>query len=184
MFNGSYTRSASKKILDAVVHIAGILQRRLRCRACGFGWVRRSEEIIARAHYQACVIASAVAELAIGTSTTAVATAHGCDRRTLRRFVERVAAAGDPAEIARELTALVDGPVLPKTPLKERAVPLKCAAQLKQALVLLELIEALGSVQGKEPPALGWFLAESAAARVINGDAQRTTRCRDPPSAP
>lgn len=130
------------------------------------------------------MIASAVAELAAGASTTAVAAGHGCDRRTVRRFVERVASAGEPAEVARELTAAVDEPVLPKSSVAERSAPLsaRCAAQLKQAIVLLELVEALGSVRGREPPALGWFLAERVPAVVINDDAQRQRRCRDPPS--
>lgn len=173
-------------MLGAVTYIGGVPQRRHRCADCGRGWLRRPPDVLERVHFQACVIASAVAELAAGTTTTAVAATHGCDRRTVRRFVERVATAGDPGEVARELTAFVDEPVLPQTPIAERGTPLsaKCAEQLKQALVLLELVEALGSVQGKEPPALGWFLAERATARVINGDAQRPTRCRDPPSAP
>lgn len=135
-------------------------------------------------HYQACVIASAVAELASGASTTSVAGAHGCDRRTVRRFVERVAMAGDPAELARELTDIVDEPVLPAAPIAERRASLsaKCAAQLKQALELLVLVEALGNVRGYEPPALGWFLAARSPAVAVRGDAQRATRCRDPPS--
>lgn len=184
IFDGTHTRSVSKMVLGAVVHIVGIVQRRLRCRSCRQRWTRRPPEILARVHYQACIVSSAVVELAAGATTTAVASAHECDRSTVRRFVDRVANAGDPAEIARELMDLVDEPVLPATPVVEREASLapKTAQHLIRAMSLLVLLEALASVRGQEPPALGAFLRERAARVVIPHDAQRQPRSRDPPS--
>jgi hypothetical protein len=181
-FNGTNTRSLSKLVLGVVVYIGGVMQRRLRCRPCQQRWLRRPAEVLPRAHYQACVISSAVAELAAGAATTAVASTHECDRRTVRRFVDRVASAGDPADVARELTAAVDAPVLPAVPVVERRAPLglNTVRQLARAMSLLVLLDALGSVRGQEPPALGAFLRERAA--VVPGDAQRKPRARDPPS--
>jgi len=183
-FNGTRTRTVSKMVLGAVVHIAGVIQRRLRCHRCRQRWTRPPPETTARIHFQACVITSAIAHLASGASTAAVAARHDCDRRSVRRFVDRVASAGDPAEIARELTAALDEPVLPVPPIAERAAPLsvKTARNLMRAISLIVLLEALGGVRGTEPPALGAFLRERAAPAVVPGDAQREPRCRDPPS--
>ena len=160
VFNGFSIRSASMIVDDDVRYIPEILQRRLLCKRCNTRVLLRPPELLPRVHYQACVLTSAVVELAQGATTVDVAEHHGCDRRSVRRFVARIAATGEPHVVASEVAAVVDEPVIPKIELAERAFPLAPATMrdLRCAHALLVLVEALGSARGEEPRVLRPFM--------------------------
>jgi len=183
-FNGTSRRSVSKLVLDEVVFIPELPERRLRCSGCGARFLRRAPEVLPRVHFQACVHASVIVDLAQGASTAQAAQAHRCGRRTVRRLVERAAALGDAHEIARELLDAVDEPVVPAARVVERAAPLAThtARNLAAALALLVVVEALGSARGEEPPAFGPFMRARMTSSCPAMPSEKP-RCRDPPSS-
>lgn len=156
--DGTRIRAASLQIEGTVTYVPEIPERRLRCAACRKRWFVAPDGVHARAHYQPCVVAHAIAALGTepGASATAVAAAHGCDRRTLGRWVERVAELAEPADIAAAIVEDADAPVLPAVP-TELARPVaspRTGARRLRALQLLVLLDALASLRALEPPAL------------------------------
>ncbi len=148
---------------------ADVLERKLRCRDCGTRWTHAPEGISSRAHYQPCVVASALERLAQEHETTAaeIAAAHGCHRRTLGRWIDRVAAIAEPAQLAAAIVAEADAPVLPDLPTEvRRPGGAHAHTLLLRALVVLALLEALASLRGLEPPALAHAAALATVMRV------------------
>lgn len=110
--NGVRQRKASIRHGYQTVYVHSIPVRRLRCGDCVRRWSRPPERVPTRAQYQPCVVAPAVAAavLEVGSTDTQVAKAYGCHRRTLLRWVARVAQVGDPGQLARRLLAESDTP--------------------------------------------------------------------------
>ena len=120
-FNGVRLRKASVRHGDETVFLAGIPVRRLCCGDCVWRWSLAPEGIVSPAHYQPCVVAPAVAAdvLEEGVSEGQVARACGCARRTVGRWVRRVAKLAEPGALARHLAQLVHD-LLARTALHQR----------------------------------------------------------------
>jgi hypothetical protein len=80
---------------------------------------------------------------------------YGCHRRTLWRWVARVAGLCEPAQLARELAAQAQSPELPQLPGPGRARRRAGLQALGQrAVFVLGLLEALASLAELAPPGL------------------------------
>jgi transposase-like protein len=155
--NGIRHRKANIRQGYQTVYIHSIPVRRLRCGDCVRRWSRPPERVPTRSQYQPCVVAPAVTAtvLEVGSSDTEVAKTYGCHRRTLLRWVARVAQVGDPGQLARRLLAESDSPQLPAPPPQHRSRRSAGLVALGQrAVEVLALLEALGSLFGLEPPGL------------------------------
>jgi hypothetical protein len=90
-WNGHRERSASVMADDGVVHLSGILCKRVKCASppCRKSWTLRPPGLMARHHYQRCVVASAMRQWLSEPhpTLTAVAKAHQCCRRTVGRWL-------------------------------------------------------------------------------------------------
>jgi transposase-like protein len=181
--DGVRRRKASLQLDDGVAFVPDVPERRLRCGACPQRWFHPPEGITSRAHYQPCVVAHALGAMSAepAASTAEIAAAHGCHRRTLGRWIERVAAIAEPALLASAVVHEADAPVLPVIPTEvvRPTAPPRTLARLLRALQVLALLEALASLRGLEPPALA-----HAAALVprIPASAQCPRIRGDPPS--
>lgn len=156
-YNGIRWRSASLRDGDQTVFVTDIPVRRLRCGDCSFRWSRAPEGVPTRAHYQPCVVSHAVltAGLSPQQSDVAVAQTHRCHRRTLRRWIERLACAAQPAELLRAILRESDASVIPSAPPPVRPRrSAAVAARLQRALWVLGLLEILTSLLGLPPPGL------------------------------
>lgn len=156
--NGTRLRKASLLGETGVEFFPVVPVRRLRCRDCRARWAGTPERVPSRAHYQPCVVARAIATLERepDETTSEIARAHGCHRRTLGRWIERVADLAEPPLLGAAVAAEACAPVLPEVPTEIRRVTgsAQMRAQLLRALVVLALLEALASLRGLEPPAL------------------------------
>lgn len=163
--NGIRRRKATVLDGDRVLYVSDVPVRRLRCGCCGARWSRAPERIESRGHYQACVVARAVTQVVVGGGPSAVAREHACDRRTLGRWIARVATA-DPARLSRVLVQAADQPVLPTLPTPRTSRSARLTALGTRALAALALLEALASLHGLPPPGLahaGRFMPAGAA---------------------
>jgi hypothetical protein len=102
-WNGHRERTASVMADDGVVHLTGILCKRVKCAnpPCRKSWTLRPPGLMARCHYQICVVASAMRQWLFEphSTLTAVARAHQCCRRTVGRWlrwIRGIAAAAVP----------------------------------------------------------------------------------------
>lgn len=156
--DGRGDRKASLLFGRRVDFVGDVARRRLRCRDCRGRWIHRPDRVTSRAHYQPCVVAHAIAatKQTPAASMTAIARAYGCHRRTLGRWIARVAKLAEPAALAAALIAEVETPVLPAIPteVERPRVSARTVAQTLRALTILALLEALASFRGLEPPAL------------------------------
>lgn len=156
-YNGIRWRSASLRDGDQTVFVTDIPVRRLQCGECSVRWSRAPEGVPTRAHYQPCVVSHAVltAGLSPQQPDVAIAKTHRCHRRTLLRFIERLACAAPPAELLRRILQESDAAVIPSAPppsppRRSAAV----AARLQRALWVLGLLDILTSLLGLPPPGL------------------------------
>jgi transposase-like protein len=181
--DGHRARKASLRVIEQVEFVPEIPLRRLRCRDCKAHWFHPPEGITSRAHYQPCVVAHALAAMSAepAASTAEIAAAHGCHRRTLGRWIERVAAIAEPAVLASAVVHEADAPVLPAIPTEvaRPTAPPPTLARLRRALQVLALLEALASLRGLEPPALAHA---GALVPRIPASAQCPRIRGDPPS--
>jgi transposase-like protein len=142
---------------EETVFLTDIPVRRLRCGDCVWRWSVAPEGIVTPGHYQPCVVAPAVAAdvLEEGVTESQVARAFGCARRTVGRWVRRVAKLAEPGRLARRLVQETGTPVLPAPPykVKARRSPVRRALG-EQAVWVLALLEALASLHGLAPPGL------------------------------
>jgi hypothetical protein len=89
------------------------------------------------------------------TSDVAIAQRHRCHRRTLRRWIERLACAASPAELLRQILRESDASVIPSAPqLGRPRRSAVVAARLQRALWVLLLLDILTSLLGLPPPGL------------------------------
>lgn len=155
--NGIRWRSATLRLEEQTVFVTDIPVRRLCCGDCDARWSHAPQQVCWRAHYQPCVVAEAVAKDVLDeqASDAQVAKEHGCHRRTVQRWIERVAQAGEPAELMRQLLRESGTPVIPVPPptIRPRRSGRLWALCQRAALVLC-LLEALGSHRGLCPPGL------------------------------
>lgn len=183
--NGGRTRKASLLSEAGVAFVAAIPVRRLKCRDCRARWSRTPERVPSRAHYQPCVVTLAITLLGREPEETVseIARAHGCHRRTLGRWIRRVAELADPAVLGAAVVVEACAPVLPDLPtdIRRATGSVQTRAQLLRALVVLVLLEALASLRGLEPPALAHAAAlvprvpASAPSPRIRGDPRSST---------
>lgn len=161
--------------------VTDIPSRRLRCRSCDHRWSLLPERTEGRRHFQPCVVSRAVMTLHEEpvSSTSTVSTRHGCDRRTVRRWVARVASIVDPSLLAATLLATTGEPALPPLPLAPTRTRGQLGDRLLCAVVVLALLEALASALILEPPAL---VHAPTILAAIPADAQRLQSRGDPAS--
>jgi transposase-like protein len=172
-FNGVRQRTVSLLDGERTVFVDGVPVRRLRCGECGGRWSHEPAGVARRGHYQACVVARAVTQTVLDDARRAeIAHDHGCHRRTLGRWVERVAAIAEPAHLARILLAQSEVPVVPALPAPRPSRSGRLRALGARAVAVLALLEALASLRGLEPPALGH------ARWLVHADAPSTDRDR------
>lgn len=174
-YNGIRWRTASLRDGDQTVFVTDIPVRRLLCGDCSARWSHAPEGVPTRAHYQPCVVSQAVLTAALDAQQpdAAVATAHRCHRRTLRRWLERVACAASPAELLQRLVLESGVPVLPSAPPPVR--PRRSAALTalcQRALWVLFLLDLLTSLCGLSPPGLS-HLSLWLPAHVTPSEATR-----------
>lgn len=170
-WNGHGTRTASVHVGGRTEFLDDIRCRRVRCGTCRVSWMLRPSGLQARRHYQPCVVEAATSEYVSGeTIRASVAQRHGCSRRTLGRWLGRLAAMGT-SRLSAWLAALTDRPL--RLPLR-RVVDLQRKAgttagrcRLELAAEVLGLVTALGEAMGLEPPVLGQVEARLAAAQSV-----------------
>jgi hypothetical protein len=156
-YNGIRLRTATLRDGEQTVFVADIPVRRLLCGDCSARFSHTPQGVPTRAHFQPCVVAEAVVTdvLSPQVCDATVAKEHGCHRRTLLRWMERVATVAEPAELMRLLLQESETPVVPAPPLWVR--PRRSAALLalcQRAVFVLSLLEALSSLFGLCPPGL------------------------------
>ena len=174
--NGVRRRKSTVLDGDRVVHVADVPVRRLRCRDCGARWSQAPEQVERRGHYQPGVVARAVARVVVEGGPSAVAREHGCDRRTLGRWIERVAKVAEPSRLARVLLAVADQPVLPALPTARTSRSARLTALGARAIAVLAVLEALASLHGLASPGLahvGVFVPADAAPDGADDDPGR-----------
>lgn len=168
--NGVRWRKASLRHGDQTVYLAEVPVRRLRCALCGHRFSVSPPEVPWRAHYQPCVVGAAVLADALegGGSPAQVAQEYGCARRTLQRWVHRVAGLAAPWELSRRLAQQAPAQAVPSlpAPVKPRRSASRHQVAQRAAWVLV-LLEALGSLLGLQPPGLGhaWRFCPSLSPR-------------------
>jgi hypothetical protein len=113
------------------------------------------------------------------SSTSTVGARHGCDRRTVRRWVARVASIVEPSLLAAALLATTGEPALPPLPLAPTRTCGRLGDLLLRAVVVLALLEALASALILEPPAL---VHATTMLATVPADAQRLQNRGDPAS--
>ena len=156
-YNGIRLRKATLRDGDRSVFVAQIPVRRLLCGDCSARWSHPPTGVPTRAHYQPCVVSEAVVTDVLDDKVcdTTVAKEHGCHRRTLLRWVHRVARLAEPAELMRRVLLESDNPVLPAAPPTVR--PRRSAALMalgQRAVWVLFLLEVMTSLVGLTPPGL------------------------------
>lgn len=157
IFDGVRLRKATF-MLDGEPHTAAeIPVRRRRCKACRWRWGQAPDHVTSRGHFQPCVVERAVVVLEErpADAVEVVARDHGCHRRTLRRWIDRIAAIAAPADLSRALVLASDTPLLPEVPTSTArySSPVRLCEQLVRALAVLILLEVLATHVGLEPPA-------------------------------
>jgi len=155
--------SASVCLEGHVVHVTGIVCRRVRCARCAARWRLRPPGLLARKHYQLDVVAQAAATYLFAPRATqqSVAEAFCCSRRTVGRWIRWIGELASPAALLRTLAEIADEPVRPKLLRIARTGPRERIARLARTAEVLTLFEALGAALGGEPPGLravlGWL---------------------------
>jgi transposase-like protein len=156
-YNGVRLRKATLRDAGQSVFVADIPVRRLLCGDCSARWSHPPTGVPTRAHYQPCVVSEAVVTDVLDQSVcdSTVAKEHGCHRRTLLRWVQRVARLAEPAELMRRVLLESETPVLPAAPPAVR--PRRSAVLMapgQRAVWVLCLLEVLTSLVGLCPPGL------------------------------
>lgn len=156
------------------VFVDDVRVRKLQCGDCGARWTHLPDGLTGRIHYQACVVSRAVVRTVTERAPRAeIARDHGCHRRTLGRWVARVAAIASPARLARILLAAAGAPVLPAPPVSRPSQSARWMELGTRAVAVLALLEALASLHGLEPPALahaGWLVpADVSSTDTVGG---------------
>jgi hypothetical protein len=172
--NGTRHRTATVLEDEQAVFVDDVPVRKLQCGDCGARWTHQPEGLTGRVHYQACVVSRAVARTVLDSAPRAeIARDHGCHRRTLGRWVARVAAIASPARLARVLLAAAGVPILPAPPVSRPSRSARLMSLGTRAVAVLALLEALASLHGLEPPGLahaGWLVpADVSSTDTVGG---------------
>lgn len=159
---------------EQAVFVDDVPVRKLQCGDCGARWTHQPEGLTGRVHYQACVVSRAVARTVLDSAPRAeIARDHGCHRRTLGRWVARVAAIASPARLARVLLAAAGVPILPALPVSRPSRSARLMSLGTRAVAVLALLEALASLHGLEPPGLAhasWLVpADVSSTDTVGG---------------
>lgn len=152
-WNGFGVRSASLWDGGRIVYLPRIRLRRVRCPVCRQSWTLWPPGLLARRHYQMCVLSQALTQLCgQRVSEQGVADSIGCARRSVGRWLRFVATLAEPAQLLRRLFEVSGEPLLP--PLawaRERLAAVHDAARralLTQAAEALGLLAALAGAWG------------------------------------
>ncbi|HEY3358359.1 MAG TPA: hypothetical protein VGQ83_34240 [Polyangia bacterium] len=170
-YDGWRHRSLSLLVAGHPVYLDSIPCRRVRCAGCDHGWTLRPPGVLPRRHFQACVVAQATSQYLFDAAAAQehVATAHGCSRRTLGRWLGYVGQVAAPADLERHVCAASEAPVLVQTPavaaLARKAASPPARARLTLAALCLVLFEALGAAWHLPPPGFGAVLQLALAER-------------------
>jgi hypothetical protein len=174
--NGIRHRTLTMLDGEQPVFVGDVPVRRLVCGDCDARWSHLPEGLSVRVHYQACVVSRAVTRAVLDDVPRAeIARDHGCHRRTLVRWIARVAALAEPARLARVLLAAAEAPVLPALPASRPSRSARLVALGTRAVAVLALLEALASWHGLAPPALTharWLVPADASSAVTVGGAR------------
>jgi hypothetical protein len=174
--DGSGARTASVMRQGAVVHVADVPLRRVRCQACQARWRIYPPGIVPHRHYQLCVVADAATQALFDehSSQTATAARIGCHRRTVGRWLAWLAGLATAADLQARLTECLDAPLL--APTRATATCSRSPARgaiVALAGVVLVLIETLAHALKLEPPGL-----RSLVEHVVAGRPNLTTYAR------
>lgn len=156
-FNGIRLRKATLRDGGRSTFVADIPVRRLLCGDCSARFFRPPTGVPTRAHYQPCVVSEAVVSDVLDETVcdSTVAKEHGCHRRTLLRWVARIAHLAEPAALLRRVLLESGTPVIPTPPpsvRRRRSAALEALGT--RAVWVLFLLEALTSLLGLAPPGL------------------------------
>lgn len=171
-FNGSRKRSASVLIVAAVVYLAELCCRRVKCAECKKSWTLRPPELVAHKHFQLCVTARAVSRYLFDPDSTlsGVGSEHNCSRKTVKRWLGWTAAMAEPAVLMRKLVEAADAPLVPRLRavgrLARKARNAVGRGVLERAAEVLALMECLCSAWGLEPPGLRAVLQRVVGDRI------------------
>lgn len=156
-FNG-VRRCKPVLLADGEAHAPGeVLKRRFKCMPCGFRWTGATAGLSRRGVFQPGVVAQAIAAVgyAAGSALDEIAQAARCHKRTLSRWVGRLAAQVDPGLVARAVLRESGEPALPALP--ETVRPTRSTAvgerNVRAAKSVL-LLEVLAGLRGLDPPGL------------------------------
>jgi len=152
-WNGFGVRSASLWVGERIVYVPRIRLRRVRCPVCRRSSILWPPGLLARRHYQMCVVSHALAQLCgQQVNEQRVADGIGCARRTVGRWLRFVATVAAPAQLLRRLLEASSEPLLPPlTWARERLCAVRDAARralLTQAAEVLGLLFALAGARG------------------------------------
>lgn len=156
-YNGIRLRKATLRDGGRSTFVADIPVRRLLCGDCSARFCRTPTGVPTRAHYQPCVVSEAVLSDVLDENVcdATVAKEHGCHRRTLLRWVARIAQLAEPAELLRRVLLESETPVIPAPPPSVRRRRSSALFALgTRAVWVLCLLEALTSLLGLVPPGL------------------------------
>jgi hypothetical protein len=158
-WNGTRARGLTALVAGAVVFVASVLCRRVKCGSCGRSWTLRPPGVTPRRQYQLSVVAAGVAELLCGQlSQEQVAERYTTSVWTVRRWLRWVAGVAEPSALAGRLAEAAGGPVLPRVEPLVRSGWERVRGVVRRAAENLFLLEALGVAEGLEPPGLSSVL--------------------------
>jgi hypothetical protein len=151
-WNGARTVSPTRRAGDGVERLSDVVRRRARCssRPCpAKSWTVYEDGAHPHRSFQLDVVASAVADAEVGSgSLTAAATASGCSRDSVRRWVRWTADLAEPRDLEQLLARIDPDGVRVSTP---RVVGSRAATNLG----LFERLADALAVRGVPLPARG-----------------------------
>lgn len=107
-WNGRRERTASVLINDQVVYVTGIWCKRTKCSQCKKSWTIRPKGLMARRHYQLCVVTNAADSFLFDADATLskVANIYRCARRTVGRWLNWIAGIAKPCQLIGRLRCI------------------------------------------------------------------------------
>ena len=151
-----------------MVYLSDVVCRRVKCanRQCKKSWTLRPPGLIARRHYQLCVVASAARQFLFESQSTltSVASAHQCCRRTLGRWLHWIAGIANPSSVIRRLGAVLSTEVFA---VRDNSGANGTAARkvFKRAARVFCLLDALGRACGHKDAPFGKLIEEILSGR-------------------
>jgi hypothetical protein len=163
-WNGYRERSASVLDGDEVAYLSDVVCRRVKCanRQCKKSWTLRPPGLVARRHYQLCVVASAARQFLFDphSTLTSVAAAHQCCRRTLGRWLHWIAGFAKPSALIRRLE-VIPGTVV----FAARDTHWPTGTSARKVFERAGLLESLGKACGHKEAPFGKLIEEIFSGR-------------------